>query len=164
MVTMIALAVLMVLVVGAIRFTGTNRVAAVSKLKADRMAACAETARRYVLSRLRIFGAAPTELKLDSAGVVNYTTIPDDPVASKQTRIGPSHFGEDITTTTSAIGIVQPGTIGASGKTVFDVANTLRDSGGLGGTYYRVVMKCQEPGALGVGRESEIEFVFRYGL
>ena len=51
--------------------------------------------------------------------------------------------------------------MGEASKQARDIANTVTDSGGtLGGKYYRVVVKCHE----GAGRESEVEFLFRYGL
>jgi hypothetical protein len=164
MVTMIALAVLMVVVVGAIRFTGTNRVAAVGKLRGDRMQACAETARRYLLSRLRVFGVSVTDLKLDPAGNTSWAKLPDDPSPSKQSIIGPGHYDEDLTLTAPSISIVPSSSMGSSGEQIRDLANAAPGSSTLGGQYYRVVMKCQEAGTLGVARESEIEFVFRYGL
>src|SRR5437588_258764 len=105
MVTMIALAVLMVLVVGAIRFTGTNREAAVSKLKGDRMGACAETARRYLLSRLSLYGVSVSDIKLDPTAGTTWAKLPDDPTASKQSLIGPGHYGQDLTAATPPIGI-----------------------------------------------------------
>jgi hypothetical protein len=156
MVTMIALAVLMVLVVGAIRFTGTNRDAALSKLKGDRLGACADTARRYLLSSLRQ-GADPTQLMLASV------SLKDDASASKQTRMGVGAYGDDLTVTpgTSRIGVIrgQP-----SPGDIRDLTNVI-GSDGIGGTMYRVVMKCQEAGTLtGATRESEIEFAFRYGI
>lgn len=165
MVTMIALAVLMVLVVGAIRFTGTNREAAVSKLKGDRMAACAETARRYLLSRMRIFGVAVTELNLvgDPQFGTTYAYLPDDPLPAKQSIIGPGHFGDNLTSPVSANKpqMVPGSMMAGSAALVRDLANAAPASPYLGGSYYRVVMKCQEGSG---ARESEIEFVFRYGL
>lgn len=173
MVTMIALAVLMVLVVGAIRFTGTNREAAVSKVRGDRLAACADTARRYLLSRLRVFGVSVTDLRLE--GAVNqpnfYALLPDDAVDAQKSRIGAAHYGTEVTSITastqgvpSAVAIVPSSQIGSTGKMARDMANAAPSTTTLGGTFYRVVMKCQEPGTLGAARESEVEFVFRYGL
>lgn len=164
MVTMIALAVLMVLVVGAIRFTGTNREAAVAKLRGDRMGACADTARRYLLSRLRLYGVSVTDLKLDPAANTTWAFLPDDAVASKQSRIGAGHYDEDLTIAPSSIVLLPSTGFGAGANQIRDLANAAPGSGTLGGQYYRAVVKCQEAGALGVARESEVEFVFRYGL
>jgi hypothetical protein len=51
--------------------------------------------------------------------------------------------------------------MGASDRQVVDISNKLlANVGFMGGQYYRVVVKCQENS----GRESEVEFLFRYGL
>ncbi len=161
MVTLIALAVLMVLVVGAIRFTGTNREAAVTKLKGDRMAACAETARRTLLAQLRLQGTvAVTDLELDSVNHTAYTRLPDEPAPAKRTVMGPSHYGDDPLTAPRVISVISPKSMGAT-QTI-NLSNVLLESSIGGGQYYRVVMKCQE--AVGDQRESEVEFVFKYGL
>jgi hypothetical protein len=169
MVTMIALAVLTVLVVGAIRFTGTNRVAAVSKVRGDRMAACAETARPYLISRLRLFGISVTDLQLDPVNSTTWAKLPDDDNPAKQSIVGAGHYGTDLTITAPAIAIIPSASMGSASRQIRDLANAAPNSSTLGGTYYRVVMKCQEAGTLstvtdGVARESELEFVFRYGL
>lgn len=164
MVTMIALAVLMVLVVGAIRFTGTNREAALSKMKGDRMGACADTARRYLLSRLRLYGTSVTDLKFDPSANTTWAKLPDDAVAAKQSVVGPGHYGEDLTITPSSIVLMPSTGFGSGVDQIRDLANAAPGSGTLGGQYYRAVVKCQEAGTLGVARESEVEFVFRFGL
>ncbi len=156
MVTMIALAVLMVLVVGAIRFTGTNREAALSKIKGDRLTACADTARRYLLSSLR----KNTDISLLMLASVS---LKDDGTTSKQSLMAPGHYGDDLNVTpaVSRIGIA-PGKAFGPGQ-IRDLSNIIGDPD-LGGVYYRVAMKCQEAGAVGSARESEVEFVFRYGI
>ncbi|HET9451110.1 MAG TPA: hypothetical protein VFO83_09525, partial [Aggregicoccus sp.] len=73
LITLIAMGVLGVLVVGALQFTGTNRAAAVAKMRGDRVSACAETARRYLLSRLRVYG-------VDVSGLTLEQTLMDDAV------------------------------------------------------------------------------------
>ena len=166
LVTMIALAVLMVLVVAAIRFTGTNREAAVSKVRGDRMTACADTARRYLLSRLRVTGVDVKSLELDPTAHTTYARLPDDPATSKQSIIGEGHYGDDVTISgfTPAVATVTPSSFGSAANQIRDLANAAPGSATLGGQYFRVVMKCQEPGSTGVAREAETEFVFRYGL
>jgi hypothetical protein len=162
LVTMIALSVMMVLVIGAISFTGTNRQAAVGKVRGDRITACADTARRYLLSKLRVYGVSVTDLKL--SGSCTYARIPDAPNTADQSLIGPGHYGDDLTAAAPAVAIVSGSAFGEGARQIRDMANAAPGSSTLGGQYYRVVMKCQEPGAAGVARESEVEFVFRYGL
>ena len=40
------------------------------------------------------------------------------------------------------------------------IAGVSSTPGSLGGNYYSVVVMCQQPG----GRESEVEFVFKFGI
>ncbi|HEX5753456.1 MAG TPA: hypothetical protein VFZ09_45085 [Archangium sp.] len=152
MLTLIAIAVLMVLVGGAIQFTNYNREATVEKLRGDKVGACADAARRHLLSRLKLFRAT-TELQ------VLDTRLIDDPDPSARSKMKTGHYGsDDAVNTVVAVNAVA---MGEATKQARDIANTVTDSGGtLGGKYYRVVVKCQESG----GRESEVEFLFRYGL
>jgi len=161
MVTLIAHAVLMVLVVGAIRFTGTNREAAVVKLKGDRMAACAETARRTLIAQLRITGSvAVTALELDSVNGTAYARLPDEAAVGNRTIMGPSHYDTDPLTAPRVISVISPKAMGSPQS--INISNVLLESSVGGGQFYRVVMKCRE--AIGEQRESEVEFVFKYGL
>ncbi|MBU8894409.1 hypothetical protein DRW03_31290 [Corallococcus sp. H22C18031201] len=150
--TLIAIAVLLLLVVGAIAFTGRNQSAAMAKARGDRTSACSETARRYLLSRLRVFGSAVriTDLKLEQV-------LPDDATASDRSTLRTGHLGAvgSIATATD----IPSSTVSSSSNQVSDAANTLR-AGPLGGAYYRVVVMCDEPG----GRQAETEFLFRFGL
>ena len=151
LVAMIALAVLMVLVVGAIQFTSTNQQASIAKVQGDRVGACAETARRYLLSRLRTASIPVTSLTLDEQA--------KDAVApADRTRMMTAHFGD--TAAKPTIQVVSSSDFGAAQKQVRDLANAAPTSASLGGQYYRVVMVCNEQG----GRAAETEFVFRHGL
>ncbi|MGZ3461594.1 MAG: hypothetical protein ACXU86_24145 [Archangium sp.] len=153
MLTLIALAVLMILVGGAIRFTNNNREATSEKLRGDRVSACADAARRHMLSRLKLFSASTDFQLLD-------TQLIDDPAPDARTKMVTGHYGSGAQATVVSVNPVQ---MGAAGRQVRDIANTSPAGGGfLGGQYYRVVVKCQESGDL--GRESEVEFLFRYGL
>lgn len=150
MLTLIAIAVLMVLVGGAIQFTNNNRAATAEKLRGDRVGACADAARRHLLSRLRLFRATSVQI-LD-------TTLIDDPDPDARSQMMTGHYGTAAESTVVSVSSVS---MGEATKQARDIANTVSDaSGTLGGKYYRVVVKCQES----TGRESEVEFLFRYGL
>ncbi|QRN94842.1 hypothetical protein JRI60_37910 [Archangium violaceum] len=156
MLTVIAMAVLLLLVGGAIQFTNYNREASSEKLRGDRVGACADAARRHLLSRLKLFRATSELQILD-------TKLIDDPDPNARTRIMTGHYSASKTDTTAQATVVgvDPVLMGASGRQVRDIANTVPASGGfMGGQYYRVVVKCKETS----GRESEVEFLFRYGL
>src|SRR3954469_21464620 len=80
LVTLIALGVLMLLVVAAIQFTGTNREGAGSKLRSDELASCAESARRALMDSLNqpglsLAGKTWTFPLLDQAAVSGRSTI-----------------------------------------------------------------------------------------
>ncbi|WNG38982.1 hypothetical protein F0U60_39305 [Archangium minus] len=151
--TVIAIAVLMVLVGGAIQFTNRNREASAEKLRGDRVNVCAEAARRHLLSRLSLFQATGSLQILD-------TRLIDDPDPDARSRMTTGHYGND--TAVATVKTVDAVTMGAAGRQARDMANAAPSSATLGGQYYRVVVKCEE--SSGGGRESEVEFLFRYGL
>jgi DNA-binding transcriptional regulator of glucitol operon len=151
MLTLIAIAVLMVLVGGAIQFTNYNREATAEKLRGDRVGACADAARRHLLSRLKLFRATSDLQILD-------TTLIDDPDPEARSKMMTGHYGSPAQSTVVSVNALA---MGEATKQARDIANTVSDSNGtLGGKYYRVVVKCRER----AGRESEVEFLFRYGL
>jgi hypothetical protein len=151
MMTLIAIAVLMGLVGGAIQFTNYNREATAEKLRGDRVSACADSARRHLLSRLRLFRATNDLQILD-------TKLIDDPKPEARSQLRTGHYGGDKAEAT--VVAVSPALMGAANRQARDIANVAA-SGTLGGQYFRVVVKCQEASS---GRESEVEFLFRYGL
>lgn len=157
LITLIALAVLMLLVVAAIQFTGTNRTGAGAKLRGDELAACGEAARRYLVSQLQIFGnTGNSNLPINSP--VDARII-DQATESDRTRVYMAHYDEtdagieDIAGVSSAF-------MGAAAKSARDLSNAAPTNATLGGNYYRVVMKCRDLG----GRENEVEFLFRFGI
>ncbi len=150
LVTMIALAVLLVIVVGAIRFTGVNREGAAAKLLGDERSACADVARAYVLSRLQLTGVPASAFPIDER-------LPDAPAAADQTRVLSAHY--DSTVAGLTLATVEASEFSESASGVREASNTISKSGSFG-QYYRVVAKCRDAR----GRESETEMVFRYGL
>lgn len=150
---LIANAVLLVLVVGAIQFTRFNREASVEKLRGDGVHACSDLARRHLLSRLKLYGSSSSFQLLD-------TQLIDDPDPQARSSMVTGHYGSAEARPT--VVVVSPDQMGASDRQVRDIVNSVPAGGGfLGGQYYRVVVKCQEGAS---GRESEVEFLFRYGL
>lgn len=157
MVTLIAVGVMMILVAGALQLSSASREASAAKMQADQMSACTENARRYLMSRLRVFGVQVTDLKLDSAQTSTFVKLPDSDVPADRTTIGLGHYGDTAGTT---IKVLSASAFGASARQVFEDVNTTR-RGSLGGQYYRVTMVCAQPGQK---REAEVEFVFRFGI
>ncbi|MFN0064314.1 MAG: hypothetical protein ACKVPX_17535 [Myxococcaceae bacterium] len=161
LVTTIAMAIIMVIVVGVIRFTESNRAGAASKLRGDRVSACAEAARQHLLSRLQLFNIDPTTLVVD-------TTLPDDPTVAKQTQIKTGHFDDPLPQVT-IIEARQSVSVANDRTSVMDITNRISLNGGRTGRPWRAVVKCQEPIPAGaptdfVPRETELEFQFRYGV
>ena len=150
LITLIALAVLMLMTVGAIEFTGINRRAAVSQLSGDRISSCAETARRYLMSRLTVF-QLPSELKLDQ-------TLLDDPIAADRSRMTTAHY-EDANAQATVVAVGSE-SFSAARQQSAELANNLPTDSTRNGGYFRVVVKCRES----ANREAELEFLFRYGL
>ncbi|HEY3448058.1 MAG TPA: hypothetical protein VGK67_17000 [Myxococcales bacterium] len=153
LITVVALAVLMVLVVGAIRFTGTNRLSAASKLNSDRVASCADVARRTLIAKAKLFdeGTKPSLLLINQK-------ILDDVDAARQSTIITGHY--DGTPKITAIPI-SAALMSGTKETARGLSNVLVASPTSGGQHYRVVMTCKE--AAPSNRQAEIEFVFRYG-
>ncbi len=149
--TLIALAVLMMIVAAAIQFTGTNREAAIAKARADEVQACATTARKLLLSKLRTFG-------VPAAGLVLDTKIPDTQLAATDKVVRTAHL--DSTAPEPVIVKLDSKVMGTSRFHVREMANTLAQST-LGGEYYRVVVSCSHPGS---NTQSEVEFTFRHGI
>lgn len=151
-VSVISVSILMVLVVGSIRYTGVNREAAAAKQRGDRISACAETARRFLLSSLRTFGVTIANLQINRK-------LPDDPDPSKTSQMLTGHYGTGDTAQATVVA-VSAQSVSASKDQVRDVSNVIAGTT-LGGQFYKVTVKCREPGA---DRESELEFVFRHGI
>lgn len=151
MMTLIALAVLMLVVAAAIQFTGTNREAAANKARGDEVQACATTARKLLLAKLRTFGV-PT------GGLTLNTVIPDTQAVATDKQVRTAHY--DSTVLQPVIVKLDSTVMGASRYQVRDMSNTLAQST-LGGDYYRVVVTCMNPGT---NIQSEVEFTFRHGI
>jgi Tfp pilus assembly protein PilW len=149
--TLIALAVLMLVVAAAIQFTGTNREASANKARADEVQACATTARKLLLSKLRTFGV-PT------GGLTLNTVIPDTQSAATDKQVRTAHY--DATAPQAVIVKLDSTVMGSSRYQVRDVSNTLAQTT-LGGEYYRVVVTCRNPTN---DAQSEVEFTFRHGI
>ena len=155
-VAMIAIGVLMVLVVAAIQFTGSNREGAAAKLRSDELAACAESAKRMVMNELN----NPNNPL--SGRSYNFTLLDAPPPSGsdedERTRLTSDHYnGVDAGV---KVVPVSGSSIGVSSRSARDLSNAAPTQTGFGGIPYRVVMKCRDRD----NREAEVEFVFRYGI
>ncbi len=162
------LAALIVIAVLAMVTVATFRLAGISKNQAARDsrtlsgASCVETARQYLLGRLRIFGLDPTSLTLDQSIQVD----------SGSRRIFTGHARPatmDADGTMRAVGNVAvintvqampANLIGNASARNRDISNVIVPGPTLGGRTYRVVVSCTDPRA----GDMELEFTFKYGL
>lgn len=151
LIALIAIGVLMVLVVAAIQFTGTNREGAVAKLRADELAACAESAKRLVFNQI---GTASTSLH----GSTFRFELPDRVTASERTVIVSGHYGD--ADGGAILEQVAASVIGSNNRGARDLANSLPMSASSGGLPYKTMVTCRDR----VGREAEVEFLFRFGF
>src|SRR5262245_7619802 len=132
--TLIALAVLMMVVAAAIQFTGTNREAAANKARADELQACAEVGRKVLISKLRS--------QLPATGISLDMKLPDSAAAGTDKVIRTGHVGN--TAPEPVIVKLDSKVMGGSRYQVREMANTLAQTT-LGGEYYRVVVTCTHP-------------------
>ncbi|HUJ25369.1 MAG TPA: hypothetical protein VLW85_05090 [Myxococcales bacterium] len=163
------LAALIVIAVLALVTVATFRLSASSKVQSARDArklsqtACAETARQYILGRLRVFGLDPTTLTLDQtipveSGSRRIFTNHARPVAYDSNGIPqPQGAALPAITTVQALPAQLVGNAGAKNR---DISNVVVPSPTLGGRSYRVVVTCTDP----VAGDLELEFTFKYGL
>ncbi|MBZ4415136.1 hypothetical protein [Myxococcus sp. RHSTA-1-4] len=155
----VLLAVVTVLAMAAIGFSGSERGAASSFRSSEELVACADAGRQYLLSRFRLIGGSPTQLaptdqRLDLAGLpgCNGATPTDD---ARCIRSG--HLGEPPAI--SGVRLVPQATLGRR-SSARDLTNVIAPASGLGGQTYQVVVHCVD----GRGAQSEVEFTVRFGL
>lgn len=169
---MVAVTALMVMAAGAIRFTGTNREAAVAKARADRLKACVEMAkRRFTLERCNSMLA-----DCSNATGAKQFVVPDNPNPALQSTMVTGHYhsaaqSPTVSTATTSDPMYQ------GGESIPEVTNRITGlSGGytLGDTglsYRKYIVKCvsgppedwdlSQPYPDNEKAEQEIEFLFR---
>jgi hypothetical protein len=154
-VVLIAMAVLAVLALGVIVFTGTERDAAVQGRRSEQLRACAEVARGHVLARLRAAGVAPESIDFSQ-------TLPDDndPALRSVAHTGHAFLGDGGVGSPTAGGVlvVKTGLAAQVGQ-ARDLTNVIAQTSTLGGQFYRVVVACDSG-----GRQTEMEFLVRFGI
>ena len=142
-VAVILVAVLAVVALGVISRTTTELDAVGAKRHYDAAVSCADGARQMLLSQFRTFGTAPTSLVLDRT------------VADKRYSTG--HYDNFAI---QAV-VAATGTQGGASVGVSDISNrTSRTK--LGGQIYRFTVVCSDQA--NPTRESEVEFLVRFGL
>jgi Tfp pilus assembly protein PilX len=153
-VVLVAMAVLAVLALGVIAFTGTERDAAIQGRRGEQLMACAEVARAHVLAQLRAAGGMSPE------SIAFSVTLPDEVENARRSvaRTGHVHDPDAGVVMTGGVLVVKAG-MGAQTSQARDLTNVATQSPTLGGQYYRVVVACESG-----GRQREVEFLVRYGI
>jgi hypothetical protein len=155
--------VITVIAVGVIRFSARELAGAYAGRREDALAACAEAGRQLLMSRFRIMGISPIDLTALNVAL--------DGASGKTTRVLGGHYdGVRI----QQVVEMPAGSMGPNPFGMQDRSNAIRiggNGGGLGGTPYKVVVRCGETisgeagdSVAGGGRQLEVEFAVRFGL
>jgi len=149
--TVILIAVLTILGVGAIAASSRERENAFAKSKYDRVVACARAAQAKIWAEIAVFGPG----YLTSTRGITEVTLPDG------TRLAaPAHYDTAANVEVQKVTLVVPE--GAGGQQMPKAAN-LSNSGGATvpiGTVNRVVARCIDA----FGRPYEVELAVRFAL
>jgi len=162
------LAALIVIGVLALITVATFRLAALSKNQSARDArslsgaACVDTARQYLIGRLRVFGLDPTSITLDQAITVDSGTRRIYTGHARPTQFDRDGIARPVGTVAvvNTVQALPPQLVGQAGARARDISNVIVPSPTLGGRSYRVVVSCTDP----VSGDMELEFTFKYGL
>jgi hypothetical protein len=117
----------------------------------DASSACADAARELLMSQFTAFGTSPTQMTL--ATTVNDRTL----------RTG--HFDDFDPITKAAVTSVEAEQgVAQANIGVSDVSNRIARTG-MGGQVYRMTVVCESPSpGGGTPRQSEVEYLVRFGL
>lgn len=141
--TVIVTAVLAVVAAGMIRRGTTEIESASAKRNYDTSVSCADGARELLLSQFRAYGVDLTNLTLNL------------PIGDRRYATGHyDSFG------VKSVEPVDRASVAASTENAMDLANRSMKVA-LGGAFYRVTVVCADSAG---GRQSEVEFVLRFGL
>jgi type II secretory pathway pseudopilin PulG len=141
----VVIAVLAIVAFAVIQSGSNENDAVAAKRHYDQGVTCADAAREMLLSQFRTYGASPTSLTLDET------------VGGQRMTTG--HFDNLAITSVSAASGYSNNGLGAS-----DISNRIVKQG-LGGTVYRMTVVCSSPLPNDAGtRQSEVEFVAKFGL
>jgi len=145
LVAMVVVVLMTLLVVGAIAFTGSERSAAVTHTRAERLEGCTQAARDVFLSRVRVLQSNVQQVVLDT------------PMGSSM-RVQTRHY--DGTVALGTVTRVPDNKVAGASAHVQDISNRPGSGSGLLAGYYQVTAVCKDT----LGPEREIEFVARVGL
>jgi hypothetical protein len=140
----VIIAILSVVVLAVIKLSSNETEAVISKRRYDNAVSCADAARELLQSQFSTYGTSPTEITLDR--VVG------------DARLTTGHFDNVAVKTVAASSASSSGAMGVS-----DMSNRIARIG-LGGQVYRMTVVCENTTNANNIRQSEVEFVVRFGL
>lgn len=153
-ITLVVMGVLAVMAVGAITFSGAERVSAFGLSRSTEVRACAEAARAYLIANLRQGQNAtsppqPTEIRFADRALGS---------GDEEVMMHTGHYNEHgAAPTVLGAQLLGPNSgLGGRAGTARDITNLAGVNHSQGGQYYRVVVHCQSQ-----GKQHEIEFVIR---
>ena len=150
---MVVVVVATFMVVGAITFTGAERLSAVRQSRSERLSGCVQAARNLFFSQMRVLQGNVMTATVD-AGIAY-----DGDQMLIQTR----HYGNVALTHIRKLG---DSAVGGAGDQVYDISNVAGKPKLLAG-YYAVSAVCRERSTAPTNSavpEQEVEFVIRVGL
>lgn len=145
------LAIIIVAVLGIIGLAIVQRAssegdAVAAKKLHDGSITCADAARDLLMSQFRAYGTSPVDMKLNAS-------LGDRTMAT-------GHYDNLNVTSVELVPDAKQGTFGAT-----DRANRILGEGAMGGQVYRMTVMCSSPSPTGgVARQSEVEYLVRFGL
>lgn len=153
-VAMLVLLVGTLLVVGAIAFTGAERQAASTQMKADMLNACIHSARNMFISRMNVLRGNIGGTPLDAGIVLG------DGTTNEGFLVQGGHFQERVNTELRAVEKVHVSTVGSADTNVQDLSNRADESNITRG-HYNITATCTD---IGTGAQQEIEFQIAAGI
>lgn len=138
-------AILSIVAFAIIQMGSTEADAVGAKRRYDHAVSCSDAARALLMSQFRAYSVSPTSLTLNQ--------VIDDQIMAT------GHYDNIAVTSVVASAGFSSGLSGAS-----DVSNRVAKAG-LGGQVYRMTVVCTSSASLDASsRQSEVEFLVRFGL
>jgi len=150
----VLLAVISLLAAAAVTFSQSELGAAKNERIGDELLACADVGRQFMLSRLHSVQAAkPINVDMNVAGEEPCPDAGDVPAGKRCVRSG--HIGQMQVTGVTPV----KNNAGGNREDMRDITNSAGDPT-LNGVPHKIVVHCKDES----GRETEVEFVVRFGL
>ena len=137
---------------GILRFTSRELAGATAANQEQALVACAETARKLLLSQFHAMGTPPTEVTALNVSL------------DARTRLVGGHY-DTMDVQVAQVTYLPANAFGPT-DAVRDLTNVIAGQTGQGGRPMKLVVHCQQAGTGGAdsGRQLEVEFGVRFGL